>query len=147
MKRSRDQPDCLCAFLYVFASNFQDLKLDATSFYHSYPAGHVYIHDMLYELTNKGLNISKAQQVYAVLYLGTLALAYATYLTARPATSSHPSVRLIPNRIFLVLPLSKRLHSIYVLRLFNDCWEVAAANAAILALANGYYVVGTVALR
>ena len=103
---------------------------------------------MLYELTNKGLNIWKAQQVYAVLYLGTLALAYATYLTARPTTSSHPGARLIiPNWMFLVLPLSKRLHSIYVLRLFNDCWEVAAANAAILLLAKGYYVMGTVALR
>jgi alpha-1,3-mannosyltransferase len=63
-----------------------------------------------------------AQHFYAVLYVASLALSCAIYSNTRN----------IPNWIILLLPLSKRLHSIYVLRLFNDCWAVLAVQAAIL---------------
>lgn len=58
----------------------------------------------------------------------SLALSCAIYLQAGN----------IPNWVLLLLPLSKRLHSIYVLRLFNDCWAVVGAQAAILALGGGW---------
>ena len=40
----------------------------------------------------------------------------------------------VPNWILLLLLLSKRLHSIYVLRLFNDVQAVVFAHLSILAL-------------
>ncbi|KAI5114744.1 hypothetical protein M0805_008176, partial [Coniferiporia weirii] len=94
-----------------------------------YPAGHVYIHEALYKLTSLGLNIPLAQQIYGGLYLVSVGLSCAIYLQAGNS----------PNWIMLALPLSKRLHSIYSLRLFNDCWSTVGAQAAILALGGGYY--------
>jgi alpha-1,3-mannosyltransferase len=58
-----------------------------------------------------------------VLYLASLIFTCAVYLQAGG----------IPNWAILLLPLSKRLHSIYVLRLFNDCWAAVAVQAAIWA--------------
>lgn len=76
-----------------------------------YPAIHVYIHSILYYITNMGQNIKLAQILYAGLYLATLALVLASYRRANA-----PPWLLVP------LVLSKRLHSIFLLRLFNDCW-------------------------
>ncbi|EMD38437.1 glycosyltransferase family 58 protein [Gelatoporia subvermispora B] len=98
-----------------------------------YPAGHLYIHRILFWLTEGGKRLNMAQQIYAQLYTISVAL---TYLTYRRAGG-------VPNWLLLLLPLSKRLHSIYVLRLFNDCWTVAFVQAAILAYAYGQNIIGT----
>ncbi|KAH8106750.1 mannosyltransferase [Cristinia sonorae] len=98
-----------------------------------YPAGHVYIHHLLYLVTNAGTNITRAQQIYGALYIVSLVLSCAIYGQAGG----------VPNWVLLLLPLSKRLHSIFALRLFNDCWSVVAAQAAILAYGGGRDVVGT----
>ncbi|KAL4253867.1 Dol-P-Man:Man(5)GlcNAc(2)-PP-Dol alpha-1,3-mannosyltransferase [Abortiporus biennis] len=99
-----------------------------------YPAGHVYVHAVLRQLTGGGSNIVIAQQIYGLLYLVSLALTCTIYGQAGN----------VPNWVLLLLPLSKRLHSIYVLRLFNDCWSVVAAQVAILAYGIGFDSVGTV---
>lgn len=91
-----------------------------------YPAGHVYVHDILHYLTDSGNNVPAAQQIYAGLYVLSLLLTCAVYRNAG-----------MPNWILLLLPLSKRLHSIFVLRLFNDCWSVVFVQAAILACQTG----------
>ncbi|KAI0831468.1 mannosyltransferase [Trametes gibbosa] len=101
-----------------------------------YPAGHIYVHQILYTLTNSGLDLFKAQEIYAVLYLASLSLTAAVYKQAGG----------VPNWVLLLPPLSKRLHSIYVLRLFNDCWAVVAAQAAVLAFGHGCDAVGIVLL-
>ncbi|KAF9009442.1 glycosyltransferase family 58 protein [Cyathus striatus] len=98
-----------------------------------YPAGHVHIHDFLYNITNAGKDIKLAQHIYAGLYLGTLVLSCAIYDRAGG----------IPNWVVLLLPLSKRLHSIFMLRLFNDCWAVLFVQAAILAFQSRLDDVGT----
>uniref|UniRef100_A0A0W0F8T8 Dol-P-Man:Man(5)GlcNAc(2)-PP-Dol alpha-1,3-mannosyltransferase n=1 Tax=Moniliophthora roreri TaxID=221103 RepID=A0A0W0F8T8_MONRR len=92
-----------------------------------YPAGHLYIHALLERITNSGSNIAFAQQIYALLYVLSLRLSCAIYEKAGG----------IPNWVLLLLPLSKRLHSIYVLRLFNDCWSVVAMQCATLAFQSG----------
>ncbi|KAJ4488062.1 glycosyltransferase family 58 protein [Lentinula aciculospora] len=98
-----------------------------------YPAGHVYIFRFLHDITDSGKNIRLAQHLYALLYVLSVALTAAIYNKASN----------IPNWLLLILPLSKRLHSLYVLRLFNDCWSVVAVQAAILAIQNEMDDIGT----
>lgn len=105
--------------------------------WHSYPAGHVQVFRILYDLTNAGSNIALAQQIFAALYLVSLTLTCAIYHRAGG----------VPNWIVFLLPLSKRLHSIFVLRLFNDCWAVVTVQAAILSYQIGWDDLGTVLFR
>jgi alpha-1,3-mannosyltransferase len=74
-----------------------------------YPAAHVYIYTLLYHLTNEGRDILLGQALFAVLYLATLAVVVACYRQTGA-----------PPYLFPLLALSKRLHSIFVLRMFND---------------------------
>ncbi|KAI1306807.1 glycosyltransferase [Xylaria venustula] len=78
-----------------------------------YPAAHVYLYTGLYYVTDKGRDIFFAQQIFAVLYMATLAVVMACYWKAK-----------VPPYVFPLLILSKRLHSIFVLRCFNDCFAV-----------------------
>ena len=48
-----------------------------------YPAAHVYIYTGLYHLTNQGKDIFLAQQMFAVLYLATLAVVMLCYWQAK----------------------------------------------------------------
>ncbi|KAJ6596776.1 mannosyltransferase [Mycena vulgaris] len=98
-----------------------------------YPAGHLYIHQLLHGITSAGENIPMAQQIYGILYITSLTLTCVIYWLAGG----------IPNWAILLLPLSKRLHSIFLLRLFNDCWAVTLVQAAIIAYQTGYDDVGT----
>jgi alpha-1,3-mannosyltransferase len=107
------------------------------SFFPSYPAGHLRIHEVLHNITDAGRNIALAQHLYAGLYLATLALSCGIYRKAGN----------FPNWIVFLLPLSKRLHSIYVLRLFNDCWSVFAVQAAIILYQRGLDDTATLVFR
>jgi alpha-1,3-mannosyltransferase len=64
------------------------------------------------------------QYVFAGLYLVTQATVMALYIR----TASLPPWSLA------LLCASRRLHSIFLLRLFNDCWAMAVAYLATLAL-------------
>ncbi|RMD43561.1 hypothetical protein DV735_g1574, partial [Chaetothyriales sp. CBS 134920] len=76
-----------------------------------YPAMHVYIYSGLYAVTEQGRDILRGQILFALLYLATLAVVFACYRRANA-----------PPWLLLPLVLSKRLHSLFVLRMFNDCW-------------------------
>lgn len=95
------------------------------------------MHRLLYALTNSGKDIRKAQQLYAMLYIAGLRVTCSLYRKSGN----------LPNWIVFLLPLSKRLHSIYALRLFNDCWAVVGAQASVLAFANGYDEVAVLLYR
>lgn len=92
---------------------------------------------MLYDITDAGKNTFLAQQIFAALYVVSLVLTCAIYRQAGGT----------PNWIVFLLPLSKRLHSIFVLRLFNDCWSVVAVQASILAYQLSLDDLGTVLFR
>lgn len=97
-----------------------------------YPALHVYIYTALYYLTDQGTNILRAQVIFAVLYLATLAVVLACYRRV-----GAPPWLLVP------LALSKRMHSIFVLRLFNDCWAALGLWLAIYLLQRRKWAAGT----
>ncbi|KAK9763323.1 dolichyl-P-Man:Man(5)GlcNAc(2)-PP-dolichol alpha-1,3-mannosyltransferase [Basidiobolus ranarum] len=75
-----------------------------------YPAGFVYIYSGLYYLTANGQNIFRAQLCFAGLYLVTLLVVLRIY----------HKIEKMPPYVMILLCCSRRLHSIYTLRLFND---------------------------
>lgn len=92
-----------------------------------YPAGHVYIFKILYELTDNGTNLLRAQYIYAAIYTVQLLLVFKIY--------SHKRVLKVPPYMFLFMTLtSYRIHSIYILRLFNDPIAILFAYASFYAL-------------
>lgn len=100
--------------------NYRNLKGDTGPLV--YPAGFVYLFSALRMLT--GGAIFPAQLVYTVLYLGTQLVVMTLYIS----TASMPPWSL------LLLCLSRRLHSLFLLRLFNDCWSMFFAYVATFAL-------------
>ncbi|KAL2145340.1 hypothetical protein VTI28DRAFT_7409 [Corynascus sepedonium] len=98
-----------------------------------YPAAHVYIYTGLYNLTNEGKDILLAQQLFGVLYMVTQAVVMACYWQAK-----------VPPYVFPLLILSKRLHSIFVLRCFNDCFATLFLWLAIFSLQRRAWRTGAV---
>ena len=77
-----------------------------------YPAGFVHIYKILYFLTDEGSDITKGQVFFSYLLTATNFLVALVYINV---------TGMVPWALgFLIL--SKRLTSIYVLRLFNDCF-------------------------
>jgi alpha-1,3-mannosyltransferase len=89
-----------------------------------YPAGFVWAYSVLYYITNEGKNILLAQYIFLGIYLLNLAIVLRLYY----ATSR------IPNWVMLLLCCSKRIHSIYMLRCFNDCIAMLFLYLAIYVL-------------
>ncbi|KAK0761433.1 hypothetical protein N5P37_006383 [Trichoderma harzianum] len=99
-----------------------------------YPAAHVYIYTGLYYLTKKGTDILLAQQLFAGLYMATLGVVMLCYWKAK-----------VPPYIFPLLILSKRLHSIFVLRCFNDCFAAFFLWLSIFFFQRRVWTVGALA--
>ncbi|KAJ2998231.1 hypothetical protein NUW58_g380 [Xylaria curta] len=97
-----------------------------------YPAAHVYLYTALYYVTDKGRDIFLAQQLFAVLYMATLAVVMTCYWRAK-----------VPPYVFPLLILSKRLHSIFVLRCFNDCFAVFSLWVTIYMFQKRAWTLGT----
>ena len=87
-----------------------------------YPAGFVYLFSWLRNVT--GGAIAPAQYIFAALYVVTQFVVMSLYIKAR----SMPPLGLA------LLCISRRVHSIFVLRLFNDCWAMSIAFVATWAL-------------
>lgn len=93
-----------------------------------YPAGFVYIYSLLYVATDHGANILLAQYLFAVLHTATQALVLYIYW----ACYSQSNPRRFPLWIVGFLFTSRRVVSLFVLRLFNDCIEVLLMYLAIV---------------
>ena len=77
-----------------------------------YPAGHVLLFRAMRHITQGMDNIKEGQIVFRYLYLVSMVIDYAIY----------SMLDNVPPFAAVLFCLSKRLHSIYVLRLFNDCF-------------------------
>ena len=69
---------------------------------------------------------STGQYIFAAVYIFSLIIVLALYRSGGFESSK------IKSYITVLLLLSKRIHSIYVLRMFNDCVAVAFGYSAIL---------------
>ncbi|KAG8932114.1 dolichyl-P-Man:Man(5)GlcNAc(2)-PP-dolichol alpha-1,3-mannosyltransferase [Tulasnella sp. 418] len=102
-----------------------------------YPAGHVLLHRFLHWALpgdSESPVLWPAQQVYGVLYTISEILACKVYQQAGG----------VPNYLVIFLALSKRLHSIYVLRMFNDCWTATIFLAALVAFNQKRLLLGSI---
>ncbi|XP_052896265.1 lethal(2)neighbour of tid protein 2 [Anopheles moucheti] len=102
-----------------------------------YPAGFVYIYSALYFLTSHGTNIRLAQYVFIGIYLLQLALVLRLYCKSR---------KIPPYVMAITIFTSYRIHSIYVLRLFNDPIAILFLYAALNAFIDGRWTLGSVML-
>ena len=87
-----------------------------------YPAGFVLLFSWLRRLT--GGAVAAAQPLFLACYLATQATVMLLYARSRT----------MPPWSLALLCASRRMHSIYLLRLFNDCWAMLAAYLATAAL-------------
>jgi alpha-1,3-mannosyltransferase len=85
-----------------------------------YPGGFVYLYSALYYLTNNGTNVFLAQLLFGFMYVVTTAVVLHLYGISR-----------VPFGYSIGLILSRRMHSIFMLRMFNDCIAMLLAYAAV----------------
>ncbi|BEI82001.1 hypothetical protein CcaverHIS002_0211610 [Cutaneotrichosporon cavernicola] len=100
-----------------------------------YPALHLYIYTALHQLLPVPRERA-AQYIWLAVEQGTLVLtATVYYLAGRD--------RHIPQWLLIPLVLSKRSHSIYLLRLFNDPLAMILLYAAVVGLQLEYWKIGS----
>lgn len=99
-----------------------------------YPAGFLYVFTILRHLTSSGQHILTAQIIFAGVYIFNLIFVFLLYETE--AT--------IPIYAIFSLIFSKRIHSIYMLRMFNDCIAVVLGNVSLFCFMKRRYRLGSV---
>ncbi|KAL0480778.1 alpha-1,3-mannosyltransferase [Acrasis kona] len=98
-----------------------------------YPGGFVYIFSILKFATDDGKNIQKAQYFFAVIYCVMISVLFIIYRKVQ--LSMEQGWKKMPTLYMLVLICaSRRIHSIFVLRLFNDTIAMTLLYLAILSL-------------
>ncbi|XP_076254744.1 alg3, alpha-1,3- mannosyltransferase [Rhynchophorus ferrugineus] len=100
-----------------------------------YPAGFVYLYTAFYYVTNQGRNIYMAQYIFLVLYLLQTLLIHRIYrITAK----------IPPYALVLATLTSYRIHSIFVLRLFNDPIAVLLFYVSLNLFISNYWKIGSI---
>lgn len=113
-----------------------------------YPAGFVYLYEGLRRVVNwdpvtelisdsqADAAIQRGQWIFMGIYLLGQTLVLAIYGTARP--------KRVPPYVSILLCISKRVHSIFVLRLFNDGIAMVIFYAALLLFLKHRWTIGCV---
>ncbi|RWR91625.1 dol-P-Man:Man5GlcNAc2-PP-Dol alpha-1,3-mannosyltransferase isoform X1 [Cinnamomum micranthum f. kanehirae] len=87
-----------------------------------YPAGFLYVYSAIQFVT--GGEVYPAQILFGILYIINLGIILFIYI----------KTNVLPWWALCLLSLSKRVHSIFVLRLFNDCFAMTLLHAALASL-------------
>lgn len=135
-----------------------------------YPAGHLYLYSLIKRWTDNGTNIRHAQYIFAGFYVATQALVLYIYHATlicmirsqimsieKKGTTSvlvnddaaskkrHLGYVLWCCRFMMILLCcSKRVHSIFVLRLFNDGPTMFLLYASVVCFIHSYWNVGCI---
>jgi alpha-1,3-mannosyltransferase len=118
-----------------------------------YPAGFLYLFGLMKKMTRDGHNIHRAQYIFGLLYMINMAIILSiytllernTHVTTRKNIKMAQAHRIWSWRVAMaLLCLSKRMHSIFMLRLFNDgpCMLIFFISAWLFA--NGRWKTGCV---
>lgn len=106
-----------------------------------YPAGFVYLYSILYKITNNGIDIRMAQWIFWGLYLCFMFVLHRLYLqVAEEKKFSFLETSLM----LIVLSASRRIHSLFVLRLFNDCFAMFLLYLAVWAFFKNRWMFGCI---
>ena len=81
----------------------------------------MYVFYLLKGLTDNGENLFKGQVIFAIFYIIVLVTVLKLYSRGKA----------VPLLAYCLLVASKRIHSIFVLRMFNDCVAVLLGYVAI----------------
>lgn len=99
-----------------------------------YPAGFVYFFGLLYYVTDYGSDIRFAQYIFAGFYLLLLVLVFRIYLKTK---------KVPPYAIIIACCSSYRIHSIFVLRMFNDGVATMLVFMALNLFLDNYWSLGS----
>ena len=100
-----------------------------------YPAGFVWIYYGLYLVTDSGKDVRLGQFIFVALYLLTLAAVFRLMVKSK---------KLPPYALVFMSLASYRVHSIYVLRLFNDPVAMLLLYVAVNLFVSGHWSIGSV---
>ncbi|XP_022907102.2 lethal(2)neighbour of tid protein [Onthophagus taurus] len=100
-----------------------------------YPAGFVYVYSLLYYITNQGENIRLAQYIFLSLYILQSYITFEIYKKTQ---------KIPPYALILSTITSYRIHSIYVLRLFNDPFAVFFFYLSLTLFLRNQWILGSI---
>ncbi|XP_017460666.1 PREDICTED: lethal(2)neighbour of Tid protein-like, partial [Rhagoletis zephyria] len=100
-----------------------------------YPAGHLYLYTLLYYITGRGRNIYLGQCIFALLYLLMMGLVFSLY-------TRHSQVP--PYVLIFMVFTSHRVHSLFMLRLFNDPVAMLFLYGSLVAFTRRKWATGSV---
>lgn len=111
----------------------------------------MWLYSLLYLGTDHGADIERAQWIFGALYLVFIATLFGIYLSVIESLTrskgTHEGVDAVASSrwqrvapmLLVLLCASRRIHSIFVLRLFNDCWAMLFVYLSIWCLCKRRY--------
>ena len=103
-----------------------------------YPAGHLYIFTILRFLSSDGKDVFLAQHLFLVIYAVNCFLVLAIYNELQ---------KVPPYALILMFLSSYRVHSIFLLRLFNDPVAVTMFHSSLLCFIRKKWIIGCILYR
>lgn len=103
-----------------------------------YPGGHLYSFSLFYFMTKKGMDIRMAQYIFWLVYLvNSVTIVYL-----------HRETRGVPPFVLVISFLtSYRVHSIFILRMFNDALAITMLHLSILLFLSNRWFLGSCLYR